>query len=44
MIHESYKQFSRRKSMKDGNTNLKPSWEEVRGLSWLFVENNSETS
>jgi len=25
-------------TMKDYNNNSNPSWEEVRGLSWIFIE------
>jgi hypothetical protein len=38
MIHEHYKQFCVTSIMKDSNNNSNSSWEEVRGLSWIFTE------
>jgi hypothetical protein len=38
IIHESFKQNNPTCDMKDDNNTLKQSWEDVRGLSWIFDE------
>ena len=38
MIHEHYKEFVHTNIMKDFNYNSDLSWEEVRGLAWIFTE------